>query len=214
MPAFSSNSYLQEIVYLLKIVLTKTDEFNIICVQLKFDNNFTKTQNMNEKEKKELYIQLDELIQKNKDLPGPLIQILHGAQGIFGYLPVEVLEYTADKLGKPSSEVYGVATFYHLFHLKPKGKYQFKICLGTACYIRGGQMLVDVITEELDIEMGGITEDGLFSLEAVRCIGACGLAPVMLVNERVYDKLISPAKVRAAVNECKKMAAEENKLSA
>ncbi len=169
---------------------------------------------MNEKEKKELYQQLDELIHKNKDLPGPLIQILHGAQGIFGYLPIDVLNYVAEKIEKPSSEVYGVATFYHLFHLKPKGKYQFKVCLGTACYIRGGQMIVDVLKEELGIDMDGVTEDMMFSLEIVRCIGACGLAPVMMVNDKVYDKLISSAKVRAVINEYKNIIAEESKQSA
>ena len=169
---------------------------------------------MNEKENKKLYEQLDELIKKNKDLPGPLIQILHGAQGIFGYLPIDVLNYVAEKIDKPSSEVYGVATFYHLFHLKPKGKYQFKVCLGTACYIRGGQMIVDVIKEVLEIDMGGVTEDMMFSLETVRCIGACGLAPVMMVNDKVYDKLISAAKVRAVIEEYKKIVAEEAKQSA
>ncbi|RLD11554.1 MAG: NAD(P)H-dependent oxidoreductase subunit E [Chlamydiae bacterium] len=169
---------------------------------------------MNEKENKELYKQLDELIKENKDLPGPLIQILHGAQGIFGYLPIDVLNYVADKLKKPSSEVYGVATFYHLFHLKPKGKYQFKVCLGTACYIRGGKMIVDVIKENLGIDMGEVTENMMFSLEAVRCIGACGLAPVMMVNDKVYDKLISPAKVRAIIDEYKNIVAEESKQSA
>jgi len=118
------------------------------------------------------------------------------------------------KIGKPSSEVYGVATFYHLFHLKPKGKYQFKVCLGTACYIRGGQMIVDVIKEDLGIDLGEVTDDMIFSLEAVRCIGACGLAPVMMVNEKVYDKLISPAKVRAVIEEYKAIAAEDEKQSA
>ena len=165
-------------------------------------------------ENKQLYNQLDELIEQNKGLPGPLIQILHGAQKIFGYLPLDVLKYVAEKLDKPSSEVYGVATFCHLFHLKPKGKYQFKVCLGTACYIRGGQMIVDVIKEELGIELGEVTENMNFSLEAVRCIGACGLAPVMMVNEKVYDKLISPAKVRAVIEEYKSIVAEEEKESA
>lgn len=169
---------------------------------------------MNEKENKKLYKQLDELIKKNKDLPGPLIQILHGAQEIFGYLPLDVLNYVAGKLDKPSSEVYGVATFYHLFHLKPKGKYQFKVCLGTACYIRGGQMIVDVIKDSLGIDIGDVTEDMSFSLEAVRCIGACGLAPVMMVNDKVYDKLISTAKVKAVIDEYVNIVAEDSKQSA
>ncbi len=163
---------------------------------------------MKSKEKAELYKELDLVIEKNKSLPGPLIEVLHGAQEIFGYLPKDVLIYVAEKLDKPQSEVYGVATFYHLFHLKPKGKFQFKVCLGTACYIRGGQMLVDVIKEELGIDIGEATECLTYGLEAVRCIGACGLAPVMMVNDKVYDKLISPAKVRAAIRETRELAVE------
>ncbi len=163
---------------------------------------------MKSKDDAKLYEELDEVINKTKSLPGPLIEVLHGAQEIFGYLPKEILQYVAEKLDKPVSEVYGVATFYHLFHLKPKGNYQFKVCLGTACYIRGGQMIVDVIKEELNIDIGEATECLTFGLEAVRCIGACGLAPVMMVNDKVYDRLISPAKVRAVINEYRKLVAE------
>jgi len=160
------------------------------------------------------FAQLDTIIAQYKDEPGPIIQVLHGAQGIFGYLPTDVLCYVADNLGKPRSEVYGVATFYHLFHLKPKGKYQFKVCLGTACYIRGGPTVVDVIQDELGIGLGEVTEDHVFSLEAVRCIGACGLAPALMVNDKVYDRLISAAKVRTVIREYRALAAEELKQSA
>ena len=160
------------------------------------------------------FAQLDTIIEQYKDEPGPIIQVLHGAQGIFGYLPTDVLCYVADNLGKPRSEVYGVATFYHLFHLKPKGKYQFKVCLGTACYIRGGPTVVDVIQDELGIGLGEVTEDHVFSLEAVRCIGACGLAPALMVNDKVYDRLISAAKVRTVIREYRALAAEELKQSA
>lgn len=162
----------------------------------------------------ELAKQLDQVIERNKDLPGPIIQILHEAQNIYGYLPLDVLKYVAGKLGVPQSEVYGVATFYHLFHLKPKGKYQIRVCLGTACYIRGGPTLVDVIKTELGIDIGGITEDGMFSVEAVRCIGACGLAPVMMVNDKVYHRLISPAKTRAVIREYQALARQEAKATA
>jgi NADH:ubiquinone oxidoreductase subunit E len=110
--------------------------------------------------------------------------------------------------------VYGVATFYHLFHLTPKGKFQLKVCLGTACYIRGGQMIVDIINTELGIGIGNVTEDGIFSLEVVRCIGACGLAPAMMVNDKVYDRLVSPAKIRTVINQYRVLAAEELKQSA
>lgn len=162
----------------------------------------------------ELFRQLDAVIEQNKNLPGPIIQTLHGAQKIFGYLPREVLEYVAQKLGRPVSEVYGVATFYHLFHLKPKGRFQFKVCLGTACYIRGSQMIVDILKEELGIGIGEVTDDHMFSIEAVRCIGACGLAPVMMVNDKVYDRLISPAKVRAVIAQYRALAADEERMSA
>lgn len=162
----------------------------------------------------EQFRQLDAVIEQNKNLPGPIIQTLHGAQKIFGYLPREVLEYVAQKLGRPVSEVYGVATFYHLFHLKPKGRFQFKVCLGTACYIRGSQMIVDILKEELGIGIGEVTDDHMFSIEAVRCIGACGLAPVMMVNDKVYDRLISPAKVRAVIAQYRALAADEERMSA
>jgi NADH:ubiquinone oxidoreductase subunit E len=163
---------------------------------------------------KSLFKQLDAIIADNKDLPGPIIQVLHGAQELFGYLPNDVLEYVAKGLDKPVSEVYGVATFYHLFHLKPKGTYQLKVCLGTACYIRGGQMIADVIKEELGLDVEDVTDDAVFSCEAVRCIGACGLAPILMVNDKVYDRLISPARVRAVIDEYKALAAEGEKASA
>jgi len=169
---------------------------------------------MKRKESADQYKQLDKVIDESKDMPGPIIQTLHAAQKVFGYLPRPVIEYVADKLGKPRSEVYGVATFYHLFHLTPKGKFQLKVCLGTACYIRGGQMIVDIINTELGIGIGNVTEDGIFSLEVVRCIGACGLAPAMMVNDKVYDRLVSPAKIRTVINQYRVLAAEELKQSA
>ncbi len=165
---------------------------------------------MKGKDTKALYRELDRVIEENRSLPGPLIQVLHGAQKIFGYLPKEVISYVGDKLNRPSSEVYGVATFYHLFHLKPKGKYEFRVCLGTACYIRGAKMIVDVIKEDVGIDIGEVTDEGLFGLDAVRCIGACGLAPVMMVNDTVYDKLISPARVREVISKYRRLAARSS----
>ncbi|MCX7005534.1 MAG: NAD(P)H-dependent oxidoreductase subunit E [bacterium] len=166
------------------------------------------------KECAEQFKDLDAVIAENKNLPGPVIQTLHSAQKIFGFLPNDVLIYVADKLGRPVSEVYGVATFYHLFHLKPKGEFQFKVCLGTACYIRGGQLIVDLLKSELGVGLGEVSEDRMFSVEAVRCIGACGLAPALMVNEKVYDRLISPAKVRAVIKEYRQLAAEAQRESA
>ena len=111
--------------------------------------------------------------------------IMQYAQGIYGYLPIEIQSLIARELGIPMEKVYGVATFYSQFALNPKGEYTISVCLGTACYVKGAQD----VSEMLGIQAGGITPDGKFSLEATRCIGACGLAPVMTVNSDVYGKL-------------------------
>lgn len=115
--------------------------------------------------------------------------IMQYAQGIYGYLPIEIQSLIARELGIPMEKVYGVATFYSQFALNPKGEYTISVCLGTACYVKGAQDVFDKISEMLGIQAGGITPDGKFSLEATRCIGACGLAPVMTVNSDVYGKL-------------------------
>ena len=137
-----------------------------------------------------LFAQLDEVIEQHKDMRGSLISVLHKAQGIFGYLPEEVQAYIAEKMDVPLSEIYGVVTFYALFTMKKKGKYTFNVCLGTACYVKGSGDLLNKIKEILGIEVGECTPDGLFSLEATRCIGACGPAPVLTVNEDVYGRLV------------------------
>lgn len=147
-------------------------------------------------------------------MPGPTIQVLHATQNLCGYLPKDVLCYVADKLKRPRSEVYGVATFYHLFHMKPKGRYQFKVCIGTACYIRGGKMICDILKQQLGLDLGDVSSDMNFSVEAVRCIGACGLAPILLVNDTVYDRLVSPARVKAIINEYRQRVAQEKKKTA
>lgn len=115
--------------------------------------------------------------------------VLQAAQEIFGYLPEEVQIMIAEGLDIPLSEVYGVSTFYSLFTLNPKGKYQISVCLGTACYVKGAAEVLAAVEKKLGITPGGITPDGLFSLDACRCIGACGLAPVMMINEEVYGRL-------------------------
>ena len=121
--------------------------------------------------------------------------ILQGAQEIYGYLPIEVMEIVAAELDKSLEEVYGVATFYSQFSLNPKGRYKVSVCLGTACYVKGSGDVYAKLQEKLGIGSGectadGITNDGLFSLDACRCIGACGLAPVMTINEDVYGRLV------------------------
>ncbi|MCL2509026.1 MAG: NAD(P)H-dependent oxidoreductase subunit E [Oscillospiraceae bacterium] len=119
-----------------------------------------------------------------------LMHVMQQAQSIYGYLPYEVQVMIAQGMDVPLEKVYGVATFYSQFALAPKGEYNVSVCLGTACYVKGSQNVLDKICENLGVEPGECTEDGRFSVEACRCIGACGLAPVMMINEDVYGKLV------------------------
>ena len=137
---------------------------------------------------------LKKVIEEHRGQEGATMPVLQAAQEIFGYLPEEVQIMVAEGLDIPLSEVYGVATFYSLFTLNPKGKYQISVCLGTACYVKGAADVLAAVEKKLAIAPGGITPDGLFSLDACRCIGACGLAPVMMINEDVYGRL-TPAQV-------------------
>lgn len=132
---------------------------------------------------------LDAVIEKYRNTAGALIPVLHEAQEIYGYLPLEVQQMISEKLGVPMAEIYGVVTFYAQFALNPKGAYQVAVCLGTACYVKGSGDILDELKKKLDIEVGECTPDGKFSLDATRCIGACGLAPVLTVNEDVYGRL-------------------------
>ena len=132
---------------------------------------------------------LDELIAKHKGEKGALMPILQGAQGIYGYLPIEVQKHIALSMDVPLSEVYGVATFYSQFILNPKGEYAVSVCLGTACYVKGSGKLHEKCMEITGIGAGDISPDGRFSYDATRCIGACGLAPVLTVNGEVYGRL-------------------------
>ena len=134
--------------------------------------------------------QLEEIIAKYKDTPGALIPVLHEAQELYGYLPFEVQKIIADGLDIPVAKVYGVVTFYSQFSLTPKGKYRISVCLGTACYVKGAAEILDKLKERLSIDVGECTDDGLFSLDSCRCIGACSLAPVVTINEEVYGKLV------------------------
>lgn len=133
--------------------------------------------------------QLKEVICELKDVPGSLIQVLKKAQEIYGYLPLEVQITISEGLDIPLEEVYGVVTFYSLFSLKPKGKYRISVCLGTACYVKGSGEIFEKLSEKLGIESGGCTPDLKFSLDACRCIGSCGLAPVLMINDDVYGRL-------------------------
>lgn len=133
--------------------------------------------------------QLKAVIAEHKDQRGAALPVMQAAQDIYGYLPLEVQEMIAEGLDLPVEEIYGIATFYAQFALSPKGAYKISVCLGTACYVKGAQALIDKITEILGIGPDECTPDGKFSLEACRCIGACGLAPVLTVNDEVYGRL-------------------------
>lgn len=142
----------------------------------------------------EKYRKLDEVIAQYQGKPGGLIPVLHQAQLIFGYLPKEVQIKVAEGLNVPLSEVYGVVTFYSFFSQKPRGKHSIGICLGTACYVKGAADIVEALEENLGIKVGDTTEDHLFTLMVTRCVGACGLAPVLTIDEDVYGRL-TPDKI-------------------
>ena len=133
--------------------------------------------------------QLDALLDSLKNVPGPVMRAMQGAQDIYGYLPIEVQSKIASTFGIPLEEVYGIATFYAQFNLTPKGKYTIGICLGTACYVKGSGAVLDKFKERLGINAGETTADRKFTLDATRCIGCCGLAPVLTVNDEVYGNL-------------------------
>lgn len=137
----------------------------------------------------EKYEKLAEVIQAHKEQKGALMPVLQEAQNIFGCVPMDVQEIIATGLGVTLSDVYGVATFYSQFSLQPKGEYVCGVCLGTACYVKGSQKVLDKLCSELEIEVGQTTKDGKFTVQATRCLGACGLAPVMMINEEVYGRL-------------------------
>ena len=136
-----------------------------------------------------LYAKLDEHIDSLPTKQGALIAVLHKAQDIFGYLPIEVQNHIAQKLEIPASKVYGVVTFYSFFTMKKKGFYKVAVCMGTACFVKGAQDILDEFKNDLKVESGGVTEDGMFSVDALRCIGACGLAPVITVNGKYYGRI-------------------------
>ena len=133
--------------------------------------------------------QLMDMINELKDQPGSLMPIMQKAQDIYGYLPIEVQTMSSDATGVPLEKIYGIATFYAQFALAPKGQYRCSVCLGTACYVKGSQAVYDKLSELLGIGDGECTPDGKFSLESCRCVGACGLAPVMMINDDVYGRL-------------------------
>lgn len=138
---------------------------------------------------KEQEEELKKVIAEHKDEKGSLMPIMQKAQDIYGYLPIEVQKIISNETGIPLEKIYGVATFYSQFALNPKGKNRISVCLGTACYVKGSGDIFNKLMEKLNIESGGCTPDGRFSLDACRCVGACGLAPVMTINDEVYGRM-------------------------
>lgn len=149
----------------------------------------------------EKYDELKRFIDALPTKQGELIRVLHRAQGIFGYLPREVQVFVARELEAPVSKVYGVVSFYSYFTMKPKGKYEISVCMGTACYVRGAENVLEELRKKLAIEPGETTPDGKFSLRSLRCVGACGLAPVMMVGDKVYGR-VTPDMVDSILAEC------------
>ncbi|HNX01305.1 MAG TPA: NAD(P)H-dependent oxidoreductase subunit E [Candidatus Cloacimonadota bacterium] len=147
-----------------------------------------------------LYEQLKVVIEEKKKLQNPLIEILHKAQEIFGYLPMEVQVFIAHEMELPVSKIYGVVTFYNAFTMIPRGKYVINICEGTACFVKGAKRIIQMISDELGIKMGETTPDKLFTMTSVRCVGACSLAPVFVIGEDTYGRVDSRDKVKAILS--------------
>lgn len=155
--------------------------------------------NITEEQKKEL----QQEIKKHLKLPGPLMPILHEAQRIFGCIPVAVQKIVSDNTGVTVAEINGVVTFYSSFTLEPKGEHIVGVCLGTPCYVRGAQTILDAVIDELGIAVGQTTKDGYYTLDAIRCIGTCGMAPVMSMDNDVYGE-IDVTKAKKLIREGRK----------
>ncbi|MBR2924008.1 MAG: NADH-quinone oxidoreductase subunit NuoE [Clostridia bacterium] len=155
-------------------------------------------------DRNEMFEKLAKVIQDHKEQKGALMPVLQEAQNIFGCVSEDVQKVIAEGLGVTLSEVYGVATFYSQFSLQPKGEYVCGVCLGTACYVKGSQAVLDKLCEELEIQPGDTTKDGKFTVQATRCLGACGLAPVMMINDDVFGRL-TPAEIPSILEKYKAM---------
>ncbi len=148
----------------------------------------------------ELLATLDDQLEAYKGMPGGLIPALHVAQGLFGYIPRSAVRHVSEALDIPMSEVYGVVSFYHFFTTEPRGKHTVSVCLGTACYVRGGKRVLEAFKQKLGIDVGETTPDGQFTLEVARCFGACGLAPAVRVDEDVHRR-VKPTKIGAILEQ-------------
>jgi bidirectional [NiFe] hydrogenase diaphorase subunit len=152
----------------------------------------------------ERYATLDQTIEQYDAHPDSLIQVLHMAQQLFGYLSADVLQYVARSLKIPLAQAYGVATFYHLFTMVPRGKHQITVCRGTACHVRGAPVILDRLEKELGVKEGETTKDNMFSLHSARCIGACAMAPAISIGDDVYGRLTDEKTQQICKNDLKK----------
>ena len=160
-----------------------------------------------EASQEELFRRLDEVLNEYRERPGGLIPVLQIAQGLFGYLPENVTKHISAGLNRPYSEVAGVISFYSFFSTRPRGKHMVRVCLGTACYVRGGKQVLDAFKKELGIDVGETTGDRLFSLDVARCFGACGLAPAITIDDEVHQR-VKPTKIRDILAKYRQPAAQ------
>ncbi|MDI9463823.1 MAG: NADH-quinone oxidoreductase subunit NuoE [Bacillota bacterium] len=144
---------------------------------------------LSQEEKDRAFAQIANVIKQYKHKKDSLVQILHLAQEIYGYLPLELQQFIAREMNIPLSQVSGVVSFYSFFSTVPRGRHTIRVCLGTACYVRGGKKIVEHLQDRLQVELGGTTDDGKFTFEVARCIGACGLAPAMMIDDTVYKQV-------------------------
>jgi len=147
--------------------------------------------------------EIDKIIEKYKEEPGGLIPLLEDAQALLGYLPVTIQKRISHQTNIPLSRIYGIITFYSFFSMRPRGKHILRVCLGTACYVRGGKQITEIIEKELNVKPGETTADKTFTYETVRCLGACGLSPVVVVDEEVFGR-VKPTDVKDLLNQYKK----------
>ena len=153
-------------------------------------------------------VEIKEYIKETQDMEHSesyLIAVLHKVQGLYGYLDKEVMDIVADEMNIPTAHIWGVATFYHYFNLEPIGKHVVSVCMGTACFVKGGDKILDALKKDLGVNTGQTTEDGLFTLQEARCLGACGIAPVIMVDDKIYGDLDSKTTIDV-INEYRKAA--------
>ncbi len=165
---------------------------------------------MEEASEEQLLARLDEVLKEYRSKPGALIPVLQIAQGIFGYLPESALKKISLGLNKSYSEVAGVVSFYSFFSTVPRGKHLVRVCLGTACYVRGGKRVLDVLKQKLGIDVGGTTPDRMFSLDVARCFGACGLAPAISIDDEVHQR-VKPARINEILDQYRNKGAAAKK---